>query len=140
MNPGIYYMQNGGFSFTGQGSLTAIGVMVYTDPNSTSDNVNVNGLGAINWTPMTSGPYQGIGIWQRRDSTNTVTISGNGTSSISGTFYAKKGTLTVSGNGGQDVLGSQYISDIVNLGGNGNFNISWKTDTTARTRIIRLVE
>ena len=140
MLPGIYYMENGGFSFTGQGSLSATGVMVYTDPNSNSDTIDVNGLGAINWTPPATGPYTGIALWQRRDSTNTVSLSGNGTSSISGTFYAKKGLLAVSGNGGGDVLGSQYISDKLNLGGNGNFNIDWKVDQTSRTRIVRLVE
>jgi len=140
MLPGIYYMENGGFSFTGQGNLSATGVMVYTDPNSNSDTINVNGLGSINWTPPATGPYTGIALWQRRDSTNTVTMSGNGTSSISGTFYAKKGLLAVSGNGGQDVLGSQYISDKLNLGGNGNFNVDWKAEQTSRTRIVRLVE
>jgi hypothetical protein len=140
MLPGIYYMEGGGFSFTGQGSLNATGVMLYTDPTSNSDNINVNGLGAVTWTPPTSGPYKGIALWQRRDSTNTVSMGGNGLSSISGTFYAKKGLLAVSGNGGQDVLGSQYISDKLNLGGNGNFNVDWKVDQTARTRIVRLVE
>ena len=48
--------------------------------------------------------------------------------------------LTVSGNGAQDVIGSQYISYDVKLGGNGNFNINWKPDMTARTRSIYLVE
>lgn len=140
MMPGIYYMDDGGFSFTGQGSLNATGVMVYTNPNSNSDVININGLGQITWTPMTSGPYKGIGLWQRRSSTNTITITGNGTSQITGTFYAKRGMLTVSGNGSQDLLGSQYISYDVNLGGNGNFNIDWRADQTARTRYINLVE
>lgn len=140
MLPGIYYMENGGFSFTGQGSLTATGVMVYTSPNSNSDTVSINGTGAIAWSPPTSGPYTGISLWQERSSTNTVTVSGNGSSSFTGTLYAKKGLLAVSGNGAQDVLGSQYISDKLNLGGNGNFNVDWKIDNTARTRIVRLVE
>jgi hypothetical protein len=140
MNPGIYYMDGGGFSFTGQGSLTALGVMVYTNPKNTSDVININGLGQINFTPMATGMYKGIGLWQERTSSNTIYITGNGTSSIAGTFYAKRGMLTVSGNGGQDVLGSQYISYNVNLGGNGNFNIDWMAPQTSRTRIIHLVE
>jgi hypothetical protein len=138
--PGIYYMQGGGFSFTGQGSFTGNGVMIYTDPQSTSDVVNINGLGQTNWTPMTSGPYAGIALWQRRDSTNTVSLTGNGTSAIYGTFYAQHGLLSTTGNGGQDVLGSQYISYDVKLGGNGNFNITWQQPTSARTRILNLVE
>jgi hypothetical protein len=140
MQPGIYYMKNGGFSFTGQGSLSASGVMIYTEPNSNSDVVNVNGLGTISWSPPTTGIYKGIALWQERSSDNTVYLTGNGTSRITGTFYARGGMLTVSGNGTQDVLGSQYISDRVNLGGNGNFNIDWLADQTARTRSFTLVE
>jgi hypothetical protein len=67
-------------------------------------------------------------------------MGGNGVSAISGTFYAKNGLRAVSGNGGQDVLGSQHISDKLNLGGNGNFNVDWKVEQTARTRIVRFVE
>ena len=140
LNPGIYYMESGSFSFTGQGSLQASGVMIYTDPNQNSDVVNVNGLGQMSWSPMATGPYKGISLWQRRSSENTIYLTGNGSSAITGTFYAKKGMLTVTGNGTQDVLGSQYISWKVNLGGNGNFNIDWKADKTARTRLYYLVE
>jgi hypothetical protein len=140
MAPGLYYMDNGGFSFTGQGNLNANGVTVYTSPKTTSDVVNVNGLGQVNWSPMTTGPYAGIALWQARSSTNNIYLTGNGTSAIYGTFYAQHGTLVTQGNGAQDVLGSQYISYDVKLGGNGNFNISWLQNQTARTRLIYLVE
>jgi len=140
MAPGVYYMDHGGFSFTGQGTLQAEGVMVYTSPNSNSDVINVNGTGSINFSPPTIGLYQGIAFWQERSSDNTLYITGNGTSELYGAIYAQHGKLTVSGNGAQDVLGSQYISYDVNLGGNGNFNISWRQDMTARDRRIYLVE
>ena len=140
MMPGIYYMDGGGFSFTGQGNLNATGVMVFTAPKSTSDVININGLGQINFTPPTTGIYSGIALWQQRTSTNILSLTGNGTSSLFGTIYAQHGNLKVTGNGAQDVIGSQYISYDVTLGGNGNFNISWQTDLTARTRMIYLVE
>jgi hypothetical protein len=140
MNPGIYYMAGGGFSFTGQGSLTAIGVMIVNLPTSNSDVININGTGAINMSPMTTGIYQGILLWQQRSSTNTIYVTGNGTSQISGTFYAAHGTLNVSGNGSQDVLGSQYISYDMKVNGNGNFAVNWNPDKVARVRVLRLVE
>jgi hypothetical protein len=140
MAPGIYYMDSGGFSFTGQGNLNANGVMIFTAPRSNSDVININGLGQVNFTPPTTGPYTGIALWQQRSSTNTITLTGNGSSALYGTIYAQHGTLAVSGNGAQDVIGSQYISYDVSLGGNGNFNISWRSDVTARTRLLRLVE
>jgi len=140
MNPGIYYMAGGGFSFTGQGSLTAIGVMIVNLPGSNSDVININGTGAINMAPMTTGIYRGILLWQQRSSTNTIFVTGNGTSQISGTFYAAHGTLNVSGNGSQDVLGSQYISYDMKVNGNGNFAVNWNPDKVARVRVLRLVE
>jgi hypothetical protein len=140
MAPGIYYMDGGGFSFTGQGNLNAVGVMIFMNPKSNSDNINIGGTGQIIFSPPTSGIYQGIALWQERSSTNTVTIAGGGSSQITGTFYAQHGTLSVSGGGTQDVLGSQYISYDVTLGGNGNFNIAWNDNETARTRRLYLVE
>jgi Flp pilus assembly protein TadG len=140
MAPGIYYMDGGGFSFTGQGSLNAAGVMIYNDPKSNSDNISINGTGSINFSPPTSGPYKGISLWQRRDATNTVYVTGNGGSSMSGTFYVTGGTLNVTGNGTNDVIGSQYISYDLTVNGNGNFAVSWNADQAGQTRIINLVE
>jgi Flp pilus assembly protein TadG len=140
MNPGIYIMDGGGFSFTGLGSLSAIGVMIVNRPSKSSDIVNINGSGAINLSPMMTGLYRGISIWQDRASTNQLNITGNGGSQITGTFYAAHGTLNVSGNGTQDVLGSQYISYDMKVNGNGAFYVNWDPNLVGRTRIIRLVE
>jgi hypothetical protein len=140
MAPGIYYMQGGGFSFTGQGNLTAPGVMIVNDPKSNADRININGNGAVNLSAPSTGIYKGISLWQIRSSTNTVEISGNGGTQMTGTFYAQHGTLKVTGNGGNDVLGSQYISWNVNLGGNGSWLVRWQPQPTARTRVLYLVE
>src|SRR5262249_53428917 len=47
MNPGIYYMQGGGFNIGGQGSLTGYQVMIYNDPQSNSDTISLSGTGAV---------------------------------------------------------------------------------------------
>jgi hypothetical protein len=140
MNPGIYYMAGGGFSFTGQGDLNANGVMIVNLPSSNSDVININGQGSINLSPMTTGIYRGISLWQQRSSANTIDITGNGSSTISGTFYTAHGTLKVTGNGAQDVLGSQYISYDMKVNGNGSFKVDWDPNLVARVRILRLVE
>ena len=139
MAPGIYYMQGGGFSFTGQGNLTATGVMIVNAPQSNSDVININGSGAINLTPPTSGTYQGISLWQKRSSTNTISVTGNGYSTYSGTFYTANGMLNVSGNGGTPV-GAQYISYNLTVNGNGNFSVNWNANQVSRQRLIGLVE
>jgi hypothetical protein len=137
--PGIYYMEGGGFSFSGTGSLTANGVMIVNAPQSNSDTVGITGTGTINLSPMTTGIYQGISLWQTRASTNTLTVSGGGGGSVTGTFYAQHGTLKVSGGGGSSV-GSQYISWDVVLTGNGNFGITWSPTSVAPEKLFQLVE
>jgi hypothetical protein len=140
--PGIYYMEGGGFGFSGQGSLTGLGVMIYNAPgNGNSAGISVTGSGTITLTGMTSGIYQGMTFFQDRTSTVTGNISGtSGTTSITGTFYFAGALLNVTGNGGVVNLGSQYISNDLNLGGNGGININWTPDTVARKRAIYLVE
>jgi hypothetical protein len=137
--PGIYYMEGGGFSFSGTGSLTAPGVMIVNAPQSNSDVISITGTGAINLSPMTTGIYQGISLWQTRASLNTITVSGGGSGSVTGTFYAQHGTLKVSGSGGSSV-GSQYISWNVVLSGNGNFSITWSPTAVAPEKLLQLVE
>jgi hypothetical protein len=142
MAPGIYYMDGGGFSFTGQGNLNAQGVMIVNAPTKSSDVITITGSpgASINITPMTTGPYQGISLWQTRTSTNTISVSGNGNSTISGTFYAQHGTLNVSGGGGSDVLGAQYISYDMKITGGAGFNLNWNANQVARLRNLYLVE
>ena len=64
----------------------------------------------------------------------------SGQTSITGTFYFAGALLQITGNGGVVNLGSQYISDTLNLGGNGGINIQWTPNTVARKRSIYLVE
>jgi hypothetical protein len=140
MDPGIYYMDGGGFSFTGQGNLNASGVLIFNAPKSNSDVININGSGSINFSPLTTGAYAGFALWQARSATNTITVSGNGNSNMSGTFYTAHGTLNVSGNGNNDVIGSQYISYDLLVNGGGTFKVNWTADKTGHTRSFGLVE
>ena len=141
--PGIYYMDAGGFSFSGTGNLTAEGVMIVNSPaikgSVNSDVISITGTGAINISPMTTGIYQGISLWQARAATNTLTVAGGGSGSISGTFYAQHGILKVSGGGGNSV-GSQYISWNITLSGNGNFTIAWDPNAVAPVKFLQIVE
>ena len=140
LNPGIYYMQGGGFTFGGSANLYGNGVMIYNAPTSNSDVVSLAGNGTCTLNPMTTGLYAGISIFQERSSTNTVSLTGNGGMQVTGTFYVAGGTLATTGNGAGDVIGSQYISYKLNLGGNGGINIDWDPQKTARKREIGLVE
>jgi len=133
-------MKGGGFVWNGGGALVATGVMIFNAPESNSDVVSLAGNGSVNLTPPTTGIYAGISIFQDRASTNTVSLTGNGSMYVTGTFYVAGGTLATTGNGGGDVIGAQYISYKLNLGGNGTVNIDWNASPTARLRLLGLVE
>jgi hypothetical protein len=142
MQPGIYYMDGGGFSFTGQGSLNAPGVMIYNAPQKSNDIVSIqgSGKGAVNVTPPSSGLYQGISIFQDRNFATSMNISGNGNFSFLGTFYAAKALLKISGNSPNNYIGSQYITYDLSVSGTGGVQIIWDANLVSRFRNIGLVE
>jgi hypothetical protein len=140
MNPGIYYMSGGGFSTSGNGTITGAGVMIYNAPNSTSDVVSITGNGAVNISPPTSGVYSGISIFQDRTSAAPMALSGNGSMNISGTIYAAASTMSMSGNGSYNSAGSQFLGYKLVVSGNGNLTVNWNSTATARTRSFGLVE
>jgi hypothetical protein len=137
--PGIYYMDGGGFSFSGQGDLNAIGVMIFNDPSQSSETVSITGSGSIIMSPPASSIYKGLTLFQARESTNTMTVSGGGYMNIVGTFYTANGTLKVGGNGDSRV-GSQYISRFLEIVGTGGLRIDYDKDAAIPRRVLHLVE
>jgi hypothetical protein len=141
MMPGIYYMDAGGFQFTGQGSLTGNGVMIYNYPgNGAGHDVTIAAGGQVTLTPMTTGIYQGILLFQDRTSNVAATISGGANMNLTGTFYFAGALLSVTGSGGFDNFGSQYISYDLNVQGTGSINIDWEPNKVAQVRLITIVE
>ncbi|MFL5329754.1 MAG: pilus assembly protein TadG-related protein [Gemmataceae bacterium] len=141
LNPGIYYMKNGGFKYSGNASssLSGSGVFIYSDPSSNSDDISITGQGTVNLSPPTSGTYAGVTLYQNRNASNSVKISGGGMMTITGTFYAAGAQLQVSGSSGNNTIGSQYISYQLSLSGSGNVTIDWYA-ASARVRTFGLVE
>jgi hypothetical protein len=141
MMPGIYYMDAGGFKFTGQGSLTGNGVMIYNYPGSGNANgIDVSASGQVTLSPMTSGVYQGLLFFQDRTNSTAASISGGSNMNLTGTFYFPAALLTVTGSAGFDNFGSQYISYDLNVQGTGTVNIDWEPNKVAQVRLITIVE
>ncbi len=138
MEPGIYYFEKG-FSMSGQGTLTGNEVMLYNDPTSVSHGIDITGQGAVTLSPPTSGLYKGIVIYQNRRADVTVKVTGNGLLNVTGTLYAANSLLMIEGNG--DVsIGSQYISRMLDLGGNGDLHVLYDPILPPRSRQLELVE
>jgi Ca2+-binding RTX toxin-like protein len=107
MSPGIYVIAGGGFSVTGNSSVSGsgTGVMIYNagsnypSAGGTFGVVNLSGSGSISFQPATTGDYAGILVFQSRDNKSTMALSGNGTAIPGGVIYAPSAAVTMSGGG-----------------------------------------
>ena len=97
--PGLYYLQGGGFSDSGNVKVTGSGVTIYNAPRTTSDAISLSGNGPVQLTAPTSGAYQGIALYQDRNSTAPISITGNGAVKIEGKIYAAKAAIDLMANG-----------------------------------------
>ena len=138
LNPGVYYLNGGGFSMSGNANLTAIGVMLYNA--GPSGNISITGNGSVTMSPPTSGTYQGISVFQNRTVNSQVAITGNGSLNLTGSIYAPDANLTVTGNGSNNVMGSQFISYDLTVTGNGGVNVNSSASSMSATRSYGLVE
>jgi len=121
--PGIYYLDGGGLTMSGgASSLTANGVMIYNGANSSGSTgkITLSGGGAVTMSPLTSGDYAGMAIFQDRTATSVMTLSGGSNWNFTGSVYAAKANVTLSGGSGGS-MGSQYISDTMTLSGSSTF-------------------
>src|SRR5262249_606611 len=116
---------------------------IYNAPSSNSTNQAVditgNSAGSVNLSALTSGPYAGMLMWQDRTSTVGMSISGQGSFDLEGTFYVANANLKVTG-GGTASIGPQYYSRTLTMGGSGGVKINYSDGGTAPLREVRLVE
>jgi hypothetical protein len=128
LNPGVYYMQGGGFTVSGNASVTDLGkgVLIYNAPVRSSDGISFTGDGSVQLSPMTAGLWAGITLFQARNASAAMTVSGNGTLNVAGAIYAAGATLQVTGNAGVavngsilDSFGTTLILDDLVVSGNG---------------------
>jgi hypothetical protein len=131
LSPGIYYLEGGGLSLNGQASVmdNGQGVLIYNgETNGASNNpssvgsVNIQGQASLNITPMSSGTWQGISIFQDRSATAAVNLAGGGAITVNGMIYAPNAAATIAGNGKIGVGGgTSFITSTLSVTGNGNF-------------------
>jgi hypothetical protein len=138
----IYLVGGAGISLTGQQTLTGSNVMLYLTGANAS--INLSGQGSVTLSPMTSGAYAGITIFQDRTDSNQGTMVGNGNLNITGTIYAPAADIQAKGNGSTDGFASQIIAQSMTMKGNGNVNVNFDPNNTTglvpNTRSFGLVE
>jgi hypothetical protein len=102
--PGIYIIEGGGFTVTGNASVSGQNVFIYNTssnyPNSGGNfgGITLSGNGTFALTAPSTGPYAGVAIFQSRANTRALSFSGNAVSGISGIIYAPNALLSFSGN------------------------------------------
>jgi Flp pilus assembly protein TadG len=138
MNPGIYYIQNGGFTVANGVTLTGTGVTIYITPGSGA--FSFQGGGVINLSAPTSGTYSGIVMYQDRSNTTPISIANGTTTTITGTFYAAGAVISFAGGAQMSQFGSQIIASGVNLSNNAYVNVNWNAGTVARRPSLNIVE
>ena len=145
MSPGIYYLE-GGASAPGGNSLiingatvTGSGVLIYNGETGGATN-NPNSVGQIliqsnavvQLTPMTSGTWQGISIFQDRNASTAMTLQGGGNTNIAGMIYAPGSNVTISG-ATNSVPGTSFITNTLTIIGGSTFTIPTPTVKAARS-------
>jgi len=138
LSTGIYIIEGGGLLVSGNASISGSGVMIvnagsaYPSKGGTYGSITLSGNGSYNLSPPTTGTYAGIVIFQTRDNTKALTVSGNA-SGMTGTIYAPAAQLSESGNA---QLNAALIVDMLTVSGNGIANgltLSAPTGTVAFT-------
>ncbi|HKM55189.1 MAG TPA: Ig-like domain repeat protein, partial [Isosphaeraceae bacterium] len=124
LNSGIYIIEGGGFTVSGNASVSGSGVMIfnagskYPTTGGTYGSITLSGNGSYKLSPPATGAYAGIVIFQTRDNSKALTVSGNA-SGVTGTVYAPAAQLAESGNA---ALNAAVIVDTMTVSGNGIAN------------------
>jgi hypothetical protein len=140
MNPGIYYLQNGGLTIGGHATVDgSSGVLLYVSPGAGNSAVSTGGTSTLILNPLATGTYKGISIFVDRTATNaTMELGGTPTGNIYGTVYAPTANLTLHGTAGEN-SGSQVIINTVTLKGNASAGAGLGPEV-GQTNTFQLVE
>ncbi|RIK78611.1 MAG: hypothetical protein DCC68_15000 [Planctomycetota bacterium] len=141
LEPGVYYLDKG-ISVLGDVTLKGTGVTLFNAGSGTANNIQLQGNGVWSLTPPTSGTYQGVALYQSRQTESqdtTMTLQGNGGAGLVGTVYAPTTKVLVTGSGTQ-TLGSQFIARTLEMSGSGVFTVNFAAPKAPQPPVIELIE
>ena len=137
--PGVYVVTEG-ISLSknpapGKVSFLADGVVIYfacsnypapCAPGETGATFSASGGSTIEWTPPTSGPYEGVSVFYDRNSEGDFTLTGNTDTSFSGAVYMKSGELHLTGTSAvTTTMNSVVVVDSINKTGTSDISITY---------------
>jgi hypothetical protein len=137
---GLFYFFGGGLSLSGSAKVNceSSGVCLYF---RSGGGMSITAGGSVTLSPLKSGPYENITIFEDRANTSQNSLTGQvgGSLNISGTVYTPAAKFTITGSGGNYALGSQYIVYQLSVTGSGTFNVNY-TGLAAPNRDLYLTE
>ena len=95
--PGVYYLQGGGFSISGQGSVSGTGVTIINAPAGPDDTIRVSGQGSLSLTAPASDPFQGVVFFQDPNSSNPIQFTGQASVTLAGVVYVPAAPVSIDG-------------------------------------------
>jgi hypothetical protein len=146
-NPGTYYIEGGTFTINGGAVVTGTGV-TFVLTNSTLNpayaKLNVSGSPSmsVNLTAPSTGTTTGIVFFGDRNAptTNTDSISGNGSVTIDGAFYFPTQNFSISGNGVSASPCTEVVALTILDTGNGAFSSNCSSVGLSGNTTAQLVE
>jgi hypothetical protein len=127
LNPGIYYLDGGSLSMSGQSSLRGTGVTLVFTSSSGSNyaTASITGGATISLTAPTTGPTANIAIFGDRNmpAGTTFKIAGGSSQTVSGVVYLSKGALQWAGNSSATDKCTQIVADTVQMVGTSGLQV-----------------
>lgn len=146
LRSGVYILR-AGMGGTGNANFTNAsgGVFIFNTtadyPNGSSggcSSLRLTGNATSSLSPMTTGAYAGLLIYQDPACAATMTITGNGSATASGTIYLPNAQFVLNGNNAT-LTGSQLVAKTIDIQ-NGSISVAFAAGTTAQPVLPRLSE
>jgi len=152
LRSGVYIIQGGGISTTGNGVIEGetadTGVLIFNTHNNYPNeagvcgDVRLSGNGKLDLRAIQTGPYAGLLLWQDSACANAVSIIGNGSlTTLVGSVYSPSAHIALAGNGSSTLtLNAQFIGNTLEWSGNGALVLDFANNRVARPMLPTLVE
>jgi Putative Flp pilus-assembly TadE/G-like len=138
-NPGVYILNGGGLTVSGNSNIVANGVLLY-NTGAAAGPISVTGPATFSLSAPSTGPYAYIAIFQDRIANQPLKFNATGNLNISGFVYAAAAPITVTGNGvANGTMLGWTVSNTLHAKGSGTILVGQSLDPPP-TYKIRLVE